>query len=204
MQKYEAPKSSDSQPLNQEEQQAVFKLALRLQQEKENGATLQELVAMGKEAGLSAESVEEAYRLIKNQPVKDAGLARDERARRRDVTALWITVVWVVFTWLMTWIDAPNGFSAMIGAVTALLIVPSILGALPSRVWLASSLGAAVSLNLILSHLARFGPSSTLHGGLWTVLLVPFLLAAIVSLCINWTRMVLNRGPQQRSVDEND
>lgn len=182
MQKHEEEKQPPAPRLNLEDQQAVLMLATRLQQEREEGASLDDLIAIGQEAGLSREAVEEAYHRIASSPTEKVEREKMGRALGNEIAAVQLTTLWILATWAGVMVLPVNEIVGVLGVVSTFLLVPTFIGLLVRRPMVAASLGAAIALNMIIAFTVRFGvPTNAGARSDFLVFVVPVVLALAVS-----------------------
>jgi hypothetical protein len=167
--------------LDPQQQQAVLMLASRLQQEENDTATLEDLIKIGEEAGISRQSVETAFAQIIAQPSEKQMRREFEAAVRGEISALAVTLTWLSITWMVIRFGSPERFGELVG-FGSMFAMPVILGLLVRRIWLAGVLSLVVMLSLVTAILTQFGSPEGGVANELPLFLVPVALAIATSL----------------------
>lgn len=171
--------------LDVQQQHAVIMLASRIQQDYDDSATLADMIRIGAEAGLSREAVEEAYRQVVAQPTEKSLRRQFDKSVGDELSALHVTVVWVMATWLAVIFGRPNETVGSVVGFSTLILYPVLVGVLVRRPWFAAALAAGVVMNLVIAFTIRFGPPN--QGNFredQLLFLLPVVIAGVVSLAM--------------------
>lgn len=202
MQEHDEQRSTPVPRLSLEDQQAVLMLATRLQQEKDEGASLEDLIAIGAEAGLSRESVEEAYARVISHPNEKTEREKLGKTLGNEIAAVHLAILWMLATWAGVMVLPVNETIGMLGVVSTFLLIPSLIGLLVRRPLVAASLGTALALNMIIAFSVRFGiPTSAGARSDLLVFVIPVVLACAVSA---GAKLLYNRHKSSAAVGENE
>jgi uncharacterized protein with PQ loop repeat len=172
--------------LNPEQQKAVLLLAARMQQKYDEGATLADLIAIGQEAGLSREAVEEAYHTVMSEPSESNLRERMGRRLGNEITSIFVTIAWSAAIWLGVLFLPYMEILGMLGVFATLIVFPVLMGSLNRKPFSAAALAMWVVMNLAVSISIRFGiPQETGGQENFLALMLPVVLAFLVSL-VTW------------------
>lgn len=185
--------------LTAQQQQAVLLLASRLQQERDESATLAEVIRIGEEAGLSREVIEEAYRQVMAQPSETALRKQVERSLGNELAAVHLTILWIVATWLGALFLPMLDIFGLIGVGGTVLVFPLLVGALVKRPWYATALAMGVVMNMLITLSVRFGVPTEMGAQQgFAMLVIPLALAYLSSLAFHRLMPVLLRKKPSR------